>query len=171
MGDFGETVHIVSFQNNWLQADVPFDCNMAFGKRTYQRLDLVLCAGDSHVRRCRFEGVSTMEVRGQGMKIDYLTDFAKGIICGFVAALVICGCIGLVIHSRNKDKEKIEYAEKQIEIEALREDIVNRDPVEFLEVPDVRRAADGAAAEFDRKRDEILERYRSGLSSSARLAD
>jgi len=59
-----------------------------------------------------------MEVRGQGMKIDYLTDFAKGIICGFVAALIICGCIGLVIHSRNKDKEKIEYAEKQIEIEA-----------------------------------------------------
>jgi len=95
---------------------------------------------------------------------QYLTDFAKGIICGFVAALIICGCIGLVIHSRIKDKEKIEYVEKQIEIEALREDIVNRDPVEFLEVPDVRRAADGAAAEFDRKRDEILERYRSGLA-------
>ena len=105
------------------------------------------------------------------MKIDYLTDFAKGIICGFFAALIICGCIGLVIHNRIKDKEKIEYAEKQIEIENLREDIVNRDPVEFLEVPDVRRAADGATAEFDRKRDEILERYRSGLSSSARLAD
>ena len=50
MGDFGETVHIVSFQNDWFQADLPFDCNMAIGKRTYQRLDLVLCAGDSHVR-------------------------------------------------------------------------------------------------------------------------
>ena len=104
-----------------------------------------------------------METWGQGMK-HYLTDFAKGIICGFVAALIICGCIGLVIHSRIKDKEKIEYAEKQIEIEELREDVINRDPVEFFEIPDVRRAADGAAAEFDRKRDEILERYRSGLA-------
>ena len=103
-----------------------------------------------------------MEVRGQGMKINYLTDFAKGIICGFVAALIICGCIGLVIRSRNKDKEKIEYAERQIEIENLREDIINRPADEFFEIPDVRRAADGAAAEFDRKRDEALQRFRSG---------
>ena len=32
--------------------------------------------------------------------------------------------------------------------------------IDFLEVPDVRRAADGAAAEFDRKRDEALQRLR-----------
>ena len=95
------------------------------------------------------------------MKKNYLTDFAKGIICGFVIALILSGFTAWVIHSRNKSKELIEYAEKQIEIENLREDIVNRSPDEFFEIPDVRRAADGAAAEFDRKRDEILERYRS----------
>ena len=91
----------------------------------------------------------------------YLTDFAKGIICGFFAAVIISGVIFWAVFSRNKDKELIEYAEKQIEIEEMREDVINRDPVEFFEIPDVRRAADGAAAEFDRKRDEILERYRS----------
>ena len=95
------------------------------------------------------------------MKINYLTDFAKGIIIGFIAAVIISGVIFWAVFSRNKNKELIEYVEKQIEIEALREDVINRDPVEFLEVPDVRRAADGATAEFDRKRDEILERYRS----------
>jgi hypothetical protein len=101
-----------------------------------------------------------MEVGGQGMK-HYLTDFAKGIIIGFCAGIIVVGLAAGLVNRHNKDKELIEYAEKQIEIENLREDIVNRDPVEFLEVPDVRRAADGAAAEFDRKRDEILERYRS----------
>ena len=94
----------------------------------------------------------------------YLTDFAKSIICGFVAAVIISGVIFWAVSSRNKDKELIEYAERQIEIEELREDVINRDPVEFFEIPDVRRAADGVAAEFDRKRDEILERYRSGLA-------
>ena len=90
-----------------------------------------------------------------------INDFWMGVITGLlVAAVIACVVCGLVF-SHNKDKELIEYAERQIEIEELREDIINRSPDEFLEVPDVRRAADGAAAEFDRKRDEILERYRS----------
>jgi hypothetical protein len=94
---------------------------------------------------------------------NYLTDFAKGAIAGFVIAAIIFGCVAGFWHIRNKDKELIEYAERQIEIEALREDYLNRDPVEFLDdIPGVRGAADGAAAEFDRKRDEILERFRSG---------
>jgi hypothetical protein len=93
--------------------------------------------------------------------MNYLTDFAKGVIAGFVIAAIIFGCVAGVLHFRNKDKELIEYAEKQIEIDALREDIINRSADECLEVPDVRRAADGAAADFDRKRDEILERFRS----------
>ena len=95
------------------------------------------------------------------MKRSYLTDFAKGTICGALVAIIILGIIAGLMYSHKKDKEKIEYAERQIEIEELREDVINRDPVEFFEIPDVRRAADGAAAEFDRKRDEILERYRS----------
>ena len=95
--------------------------------------------------------------------------FWVGFIAGFAIAAIISGVVAVAVYSRNKNKEKIEYVEKQIEIEALREDgflrnLRNRDPVEFLEtVPDVRRAADGAAAEFERKRDEALQRFRSGL--------
>jgi len=98
------------------------------------------------------------------MKKNYLTDFAKGIICGFVIALILSGFTAWVIHSRNKSKELIEYAEKQIEIEEMRENLINSTIDEFLEIPDVRRAADGARDEFERKRDEILERFRGGLA-------
>ena len=96
-----------------------------------------------------------------------LTDFAKGIILGVVGTSIIFGLI-IAFHFLNKrDKELIEYAEKQIEVEKLREDgflrnLRNRDPDEFLDdIPAVRRAADGAAAEFERRRDEILQRFRS----------
>ena len=96
-----------------------------------------------------------------------LTDFAKGIILGVVGTSIIFGLI-IAFHFLNKrDKELIEYAKKQIEIEAVREDgflqnLRNRDPDEFLDdIPGVRRAADGAAAEFERRRDEILQRFRS----------
>jgi hypothetical protein len=91
-----------------------------------------------------------------------MTDFAKGIMTGFVSAVIIFGFIFAIRFFHQRDKELIKYAEKQIEIEALREDVISRDPVEFLKVPDIRRAADGAAAEFDRKRDEALQRFRSG---------
>jgi hypothetical protein len=95
--------------------------------------------------------------------MKYVTDFRKGIICGFIAALIISGFAAWVFYSRNKDKEKVEYAERQIEIEALREDYVSRDPVEFLEVPGVGDAVRDARTEFDRKRDEALYRFRSGF--------
>jgi len=91
-----------------------------------------------------------------------MNDFYKGLIAGFVLAVIIIGLIIAVNFANKRDKELIKYAEKQMEIEALREDYVNRDPLEFLDtVPDVRRAADGAAAEFERKRDEALQRFRS----------
>jgi hypothetical protein len=93
-----------------------------------------------------------------------ITDFWQGFIAGIIAAVIIFGII-LAFHFVNKcNKELIEYAEKQIEIEAVREDYRTRDPDEFFEIPDVRRAADGAAAEFERKRDEALQRFRSGLA-------
>ena len=92
---------------------------------------------------------------------NILTDFAMGLIVGFISAVIICGVVAGFVYSHNRNKELVEYVEKQMEIENLREDIVNRDPDEFLEIPDVRRAADGAAAEFERKRDEIMERFRS----------
>ena len=94
----------------------------------------------------------------------YLTDFAKGTICGALVAIIVFGFIAGLMYFEKRDKEIIEYAEKQIEIEALREDVINRDPTDFLEVPGVRGAADGAAAEFERKRDEAVQRFRSGYS-------
>jgi MFS superfamily sulfate permease-like transporter len=90
-----------------------------------------------------------------------MTDFIKGIIIGFLSAIIIFCVVMGFIYSQNKEKEIKEYEERQIELQELRESISNRDPDEFLEIPDVRRAADGAAAEFERKRDEALQRFRS----------
>jgi hypothetical protein len=90
-----------------------------------------------------------------------LTDFGKGFIAGFILSAIIFGFVAGFMAYRAKVKEVIEYAEKQIEIQELREDYINRDPVEFLEVPGVRRAVDGAATDFDRNLDEILQRFRN----------
>jgi len=94
--------------------------------------------------------------------MNYLTDFAKGIIAGVVGSAIIFGVITAFHFFDQRDKELIEYAEKQMEIQELREDIINRDSVDFLEVPGVRRAADNAADEFRRKRDEAVQRFRGG---------
>ena len=93
-----------------------------------------------------------------------MRNFNKGLITGVVATMLIIGLIFFLRYFNKRDKELIEYAEKQIEIEALREDYSNRDPVEFLEEPSIRRAADGAAAEFERKRDEAVYRFRNRLA-------
>ena len=90
-----------------------------------------------------------------------MNDFYKGLITGVGLAVIIFGLIIAVHFANRRDKGIVEYAKKQMEIEALREDYGNRDPADFLEIPDVRRAADGAAAEFERKRDEALYRFRS----------
>jgi hypothetical protein len=94
-----------------------------------------------------------------------ITDFVKGLITGVVGTSIIFGIIFAFQYKNKRDKERLEYAEKQVEIEAVREDYRNRDPDEFLEIPDVRRAADGAAAEFERKRDEALQRFRSKFAN------
>jgi hypothetical protein len=93
-----------------------------------------------------------------------LTDFTKGIIAGFTIAVIIFGFIFALWFFNKRDKEILQYVELQQEIEALREDIINRPADGFLEIPGVRGAADGAAAEFDRKRDEAVFRFRSGLA-------
>ena len=101
-----------------------------------------------------------------GMKEEgaFMADFWKGIIAGFFAAVILFCLIFAFWFFNRRDKELIEYAERQIEIETLREDYVNRDPLEFLEDPGVRNAADGAAAEFNRKRDEAVQRFRNRLA-------
>jgi len=94
--------------------------------------------------------------------MNKFTDFGKGFIAGVVLAVIIFGVIFTLMYFNKRDKELVDYAKKQMEIEALHEDYSNRDPAEFLDtVPGVRRAADGAAAEFERKRDEALQRFRS----------
>jgi hypothetical protein len=97
-----------------------------------------------------------------------LSDFAKGIIFGFCAGIIIVSIMAGLVSRHKKDMELLEYAERQIEVQALREDYDNRDPYEFLDTPGVRGAADSATAEFERKRDEVLQRFRDGLSSGAR---
>ena len=89
-----------------------------------------------------------------------LTDFARGLIVGVIITLIIFSVIIAIYFSRMRDKEIVNYAEKQQVIHELREDYVNRDPVEFLEVPGVRGAAGNAADEFLRRRDEAIQRLR-----------
>jgi len=102
---------------------------------------------------------------------NYLTDFGLGIVVGFLLAAIIFGIVfGVMLH-RQKIKEVTEYAEKQNELQILQEDYINRDPVEFLEIPGVRGAADSAAAEFERRRDEILHGFRDRLVRRADLVD
>ena len=98
-------------------------------------------------------------------KVCKLTDFALGIIIGVLSAMIIFGFVIGVMYNRHKNKELIEYAERQIEIQELREDYLNLDFVEFLEtMPNVRTAADGAITDFERKRDEILQRFRNRIT-------
>jgi len=92
-----------------------------------------------------------------------LKTFGVGFIAGFVIAAVIFGSVTGFIYSRNRDKELIKYVEKQLEIEAMREDYFNRDPFVFLEDPSVRGAADNAITDFQRSWDEVLQRFRNRL--------
>ena len=94
-----------------------------------------------------------------------LTDFALGIIVGFLSAVIIFSFIAGLIHAQNKNKEVIKYVEIQQAIDELRKDYVYRDTFEFLDdYSSVRQAADGAANDFDRRLDEILQRFRNRLA-------
>ena len=106
-----------------------------------------------------------LRIRKGGM----LSDFGLGFLAGVLFAGIIFSVVAGFWYSRNREREIVnhvlEYAEKQIEIEALREDYQQRDAVEFLDdIPGVRGAADRAAAEFDRKRDEALQRFRNRIA-------
>ena len=103
------------------------------------------------------------EKNGFGIRV-----FWRGFLAGVLFAGIIFGFISVLVYSSNREKmivkEFTEYAEKQKIIEELQEDYSNRAVDEFLEIPGVRGAADGAAAEFERKRDEIVHRFRNRLA-------
>ena len=93
-----------------------------------------------------------------------INDFWKGLIIGVVASAIIFTFVSVLYIRTRKEKEIIRYVEIQQQIEELREDYVNRDPVEFFDsIPGVRESADGAYSDFERKRDEALFRFRGGL--------
>jgi hypothetical protein len=90
-----------------------------------------------------------------------MNSFVKGIITGAGIMLALVLVIGAFRFFHERDKKIFEYAERQNEIQEIREDYRNRDPYEFLDgVPGVRGAADGATEEFNRKRDEALRAIR-----------
>jgi hypothetical protein len=94
---------------------------------------------------------------GAGMK-----NFWKGAIAGAGAVLALGLAIGAAVFFRERDWRIYEYLEAEYAIQGLREDMGNRPPAEFLGDPYVRDAADNAAAEFQRKRDEAVQRIRGG---------
>jgi hypothetical protein len=89
-----------------------------------------------------------------------MTEFWRGLVVGIIVCLVVGVFVLMFRFCSERDKKIIEEWEKQNEVQLLREDIINRDPAEFFEIPGVRGAADGAAAEFDRKRNEAVQRFR-----------
>jgi hypothetical protein len=91
-----------------------------------------------------------------------MNDFLKGIITGAVGMLVLVLVVLAFRFFHNRDRKILEYMEAQNELQIMQEDIGNRPPDKFLEDPGVRGAADNAAGEFRRKRDEAVQRIRGG---------
>ena len=93
--------------------------------------------------------------------MNKLTDFAKGLLAGVVASVIIFLVIMGFRFLVQRDKKIHKAWEKQHEVQMLQEEYRNRDPYEFLDdIPGVRRAADNAIDEFRRKRDEAVQRFR-----------
>ena len=54
--------------------------------------------------------------------MNKLTEFAKGIIAGFLIAVIVVCIIATLGFLKRRDREVVEYAERQQVIEVLRED-------------------------------------------------
>jgi hypothetical protein len=95
-----------------------------------------------------------------GMKV-----FWRGVLTGAGIVLAVVLVVILLIFFYERDRRIYEYVKKEAEIEAVREDITHLGTDELLDgVPGVRGAADNADAEFQRKRDELLQRIRNRLA-------
>jgi hypothetical protein len=100
-----------------------------------------------------------------------MKEFWRGVVTGAVIVLLLVLLVTAFRFFWERDRKIFEAMEAQHEIELLQEDIGGRSADEFLEDAAIRGAADDAAADFRRKRDEAVQRIRGGLSSEARLAD
>ncbi|GHV93334.1 hypothetical protein AGMMS50268_38370 [Spirochaetia bacterium] len=87
-----------------------------------------------------------------------MNSFWKGVIAGAAVMLVLVMVIVGFRFFHERDRKIYEAMEKQHEIQEMREDYGNRDPYEFLDTPGVRGAADNSVEQFQRQRDEILQR-------------
>jgi hypothetical protein len=97
-------------------------------------------------------------VRGGGMN-----DFFKGVVRGAVVTVVVFGFVAALLWFQKRGEKIVEAWEVQNEIERVYEDYNNMGAVEFLEtVPDVRAAADRGIERIRSKRDEVIQRVRSG---------
>jgi hypothetical protein len=86
--------------------------------------------------------------------------FWKGVITGVTVTLLLVFLITAFRFFWEKDRKIFEAMETQHEIELLQTDIGSRPADEFLEDAAIRGAADDAAGEFRRKRDEAIRAIR-----------
>jgi hypothetical protein len=91
-----------------------------------------------------------------------MSNFWKGTITGAAGMLVLVLLVLAFRFFHHRDRKIFEYMEAQHELQTMQEDVGNRPANDFLEDPGVRGAADSAADEFRRKRDEAVQRIRGG---------
>jgi hypothetical protein len=87
-----------------------------------------------------------------------MNKFWKGVITRAAGMLHLVMLVLVFRFFHKRDRKIYEYMEAQHERQAMQEDIGNRPLNEFLEDPGIRGAADNAAGEFRRKRDEAIQR-------------
>jgi hypothetical protein len=91
-----------------------------------------------------------------------MNSFWKGVITGAADMLILVAVVLMFRFFHERDRKIYEYMAARNEIQTMQENIGNRPFDEFLENPGVRGAADNAAGEFRRKRDEAVQRIRGG---------
>ena len=92
-----------------------------------------------------------------------VSDFWKGVLAGVGGAMAVVLIVFLVSAFNKQDRKIIEALVAQNEVQALLEEVLNRDPYEFLDGDaGVRRAADRGIEEFNRKRDRAIRAIRDG---------
>jgi transposase-like protein len=90
-----------------------------------------------------------------------MNKFLKGVITGAAGVLLLVILVLVFRFFGERDKKIYEYMEAQRELQVLQDDINNRSLDDFLEEPGIRGAADSTVDEFQRKRDEALQRFRN----------